>query len=187
MRWVLYTTAFCTCAILPNLSTAATFTGDDASFEMSFLGPFASTTTTISDTADELVFTSGGGALRMDITGSEFSIFYDIPDSPITTTDGLVFSVTGLDNLDGAPITDLTLDRISGQVVPTGPSGLFGPITTTDDSLSVTMRGFEGAANETTSFTFNIVTAPVPLPAGAPLLATGLGAFAMVRRYANCG
>lgn len=69
----------------------------------------------------------------------------------------------------------------------TGYAGFFGVVADPGDSFRSVLFKSNGFGNDTDDdFTVqSIALAPVPLPAGLPLLAVGLGAFGLLRRRAK--
>lgn len=103
-----------------------------------------------------------------------------------TVTGGAPFQITGFSVLDDVTITLLegdggpTRDRFIGQAGTPADngtaqvSGLVSPIFNIGDTFAFRYSG-SGALD-------SIVLAPVPLPAGLPLLMAGLGGLALMRR-----
>lgn len=101
-----------------------------------------------------------------------------------TATDVFGFDIVGTD------VGNFTVDffgaagNLLGSVTQASANGFFGFRSTSTDIFGVSITNDDLAGLGYDNVTFNTVDAPIPLPAGLPLLLAGLGGLALLRRAA---
>ncbi|GAA6187721.1 VPLPA-CTERM sorting domain-containing protein [Litorivita sp. NS0012-18] len=139
---------------------------------VSFDGEFSN------DCPDDEFVTAGAGGNCFDIDGSETAtLSFDFDVASISFVYGGnsgVFDITAFDAIGG--VLDSFFQASTGSDEPAGPVTLSG---TGIRSIFWQDPGFSFAVLDNITVT---TAAPVPLPAGLPLLLAGLGAFGILRR-----
>ena len=138
---------------------------------------------------DDLVVAVLGGEIDGDTLlgeGDDALLFHRDPGQAIRSTLGLFDAGPGFDEVQ---FNNFAVRRgLSGRAVPGGFA-----LTLTDgpSSLSATLLGFEGFlfddATLGASELADALVAPIPLPAGWPLLAAALGGLGLLRARRRAG
>lgn len=183
-----------------GLATAATTASAATSFDLTFSGdpniPNVTLTNT-STTAQLLTFSISIGLLTRNFDSIGISTSPAGGTSTVTTgdllndgprTDSLALSFTDFD--PGESMSFATdIDSDSGNTIEDYRNTLFNNGTGPNSELTATFS--DGASVSFTipdqtsglsSYTISVSAAPIPLPAGLPLLVAGLGAFAVLRK-----